>query len=158
GRAGGCRPADPEDRGAHRRGHCGLNLRREIRATASVDSRLPFCRHPSGKPGSRAPRACWLPWTPAFAGVTVKEREKVMTAEGDRLFAGSIPAFYERYMGPMLFEPYAADLAARAKALNPRRLLEVAAGTGIVTRALAAALPGTAIIATDLNQAMLDYA
>src|SRR5215469_12658770 len=81
-----------------------------------------------------------------------------MTAEGDRLFAGSIPAFYERYMGPMLFEPYAADLAARAKGLTPRRLLEVAAGTGIVTRALAVALPGSAITATDLNQAMLDYA
>jgi SAM-dependent methyltransferase len=81
-----------------------------------------------------------------------------MAVESDRLFAGSIPALYERFMGPMLFQPYAEDLAARAKALAPARLLEVAAGTGIVTRALAAALPGTAITATDLNQAMLDHA
>jgi len=81
-----------------------------------------------------------------------------MAVESDRQFAGSIPALYERFMGPMLFQPYAEDLAARAKALAPQRLLEVAAGTGIVTRALAAALPGAAITATDLNQAMLDYA
>lgn len=81
-----------------------------------------------------------------------------MTVEGDRLFAGSIPALYERFMGPMLFEPYAVYLAARAKALGPRRLLEVAAGTGIVTRALAATLPAAAITATDLNPAMLDHA
>jgi SAM-dependent methyltransferase len=81
-----------------------------------------------------------------------------MAVEGDRLFAGAIPALYERSMGPMLFQPYAEDLAARARVLAPRRLLEVAAGTGIATRALAAALPETAITATDLNQAMLDYA
>jgi len=81
-----------------------------------------------------------------------------MAVESDRQFAGSIPALYERFMGPMLFQPYAEDLAARAKALAPMRLLEVAAGTGMATRALAAALPGTAITATDLNQAMLDHA
>src|SRR6516225_5540445 len=81
-----------------------------------------------------------------------------MAVASDRQFAGSIPALYDRFMGPMLFQPYAEDLAARAKALAPRHLLEVAAGTGIVTRALAAALPGAAITATDLNQAMLDYA
>jgi SAM-dependent methyltransferase len=76
----------------------------------------------------------------------------------DRVFAGSIPALYERFMGPMLFRPYAEDLAARAKALAPRRLLEVAAGTGIATRALASALPAASITATDLNEAMLDFA
>ncbi|HEX4571191.1 MAG TPA: methyltransferase domain-containing protein [Dongiaceae bacterium] len=81
-----------------------------------------------------------------------------MAVETDRQFAGSIPALYDRFMGPMLFQPYAEDLAARATALSPHRVLEVAAGTGIVTRALAAALPGAAITATDLNQAMLDYA
>jgi SAM-dependent methyltransferase len=74
------------------------------------------------------------------------------------VFAGSIPALYERHLGPLLFAPYAADLAARAAALGPRRILETAAGTGIVTAALAAALPAAEIIATDLNQAMLDVA
>lgn len=58
----------------------------------------------------------------------------------------------------MLFHPYARDLAARAAALQPGRILETAAGTGIVTEALAAALPETEIVATDLNQAMLDIA
>jgi ubiquinone/menaquinone biosynthesis C-methylase UbiE len=77
----------------------------------------------------------------------------------DKVFAGSIPAFYDTYLVPLIFEPYAADLAQRLKAQPPTRLLEIAAGTGAVTRALAAALPpSTAIVATDLNQAMLDRA
>jgi SAM-dependent methyltransferase len=58
----------------------------------------------------------------------------------------------------LLFVPYARDLAARAAALRPARVLETAAGTGIVTAALAAALPDAEIVATDLNQAMLDVA
>jgi SAM-dependent methyltransferase len=62
-------------------------------------------------------------------------------------------------MVPLIFAPYAADLANRLKASPPARLLEIAAGTGVVTRALASALPETtAIVATDLNQAMLDHA
>jgi SAM-dependent methyltransferase len=77
----------------------------------------------------------------------------------DRVFAGSIPELYETYMVPLIFAPYAADLADRLKASPPARLLEIAAGTGVVTRALASALPETtAIVATDLNQAMLDHA
>jgi ubiquinone/menaquinone biosynthesis C-methylase UbiE len=76
----------------------------------------------------------------------------------DVAFAGSIPALYDRYMGPLLFEPYARDIAARAAALEPRRILETAAGTGIVTEALVGALPNAEIVATDLNQAMLDVA
>lgn len=76
----------------------------------------------------------------------------------DATFSGSIPALYDRYLGPLLFAPYAADIAARAAALGPRRILETAAGTGIVTEALARALPGAEIVATDLNQAMLDVA
>jgi ubiquinone/menaquinone biosynthesis C-methylase UbiE len=80
-----------------------------------------------------------------------------MTA-ADSAFAGSIPALYDRYLGPLLFAPFAADLAARAAALSPERILETAAGTGIVTQALAEALPGAQIVATDLNQAMLDVA
>ena len=76
----------------------------------------------------------------------------------DTVFAGSIPALYDRYLGPLLFEPYAADLAERVAQGRPRAILETAAGTGIVTEALAAALPEADIVATDLNQAMLDVA
>lgn len=77
----------------------------------------------------------------------------------DRVFAGSVPQFYETYMVPLIFAPYAADAAQRLRALRPSRVLEIAAGTGVVTRAVAAALgAGTEIIATDLNQAMLDQA
>ena len=79
-------------------------------------------------------------------------------ASVDVRFSGSVPANYERYMVPLLFRPYAAELAARAKALQPRRILETAAGTGVVTAALAEALPEAEIVATDLNQAMLDVA
>ena len=78
----------------------------------------------------------------------------------DTVFAGSIPAFYDRYLGPMNCAPYAADLVARIGVLSrPRELLEIAAGTGIVTRAMAESISGAAeIIATDLNQPMLDFA
>jgi ubiquinone/menaquinone biosynthesis C-methylase UbiE len=77
----------------------------------------------------------------------------------DKLFAGSIPALYDHYLGPLIFAPYAAEIAARTSRLQPSRVLEVAAGTGIVTRALRQALPASAeIVATDLNQAMLDHA
>lgn len=80
-----------------------------------------------------------------------------MTAS-DTVFAGSIPALYHDHLGPLLFEPYAEDLARRAAALGPGRILETAAGTGIVTEALLRALPDAEIVATDLNQAMLDVA
>lgn len=81
------------------------------------------------------------------------------SAPTDRVFAGSIPEFYERYMVPLIFAPYAWDMANRLKLTAPSRVLEVAAGTGVLTRALAAALPETtAIVATDLNPAMLDHA
>jgi len=79
--------------------------------------------------------------------------------EKDTTFAGSIPALYDRYLGPLIFAPYADDLAARLGELEHGRVLETACGTGIVTRALARILPGAvAIDATDLNQPMLDYA
>ncbi len=74
-------------------------------------------------------------------------------------FAGSIPEIYDRLMVPLIFEPYARDLAERVAALKPQHILETAAGTGVVTRAIAARLPATTrIIATDLNQPMLDHA
>ncbi|OWW20634.1 SAM-dependent methyltransferase [Noviherbaspirillum denitrificans] len=77
----------------------------------------------------------------------------------DKLFAGSIPKLYETLLVPLIFAPYAADLAARSRSNNVTRLLEIAAGTGVVTRALASGLDqSVSIIATDLNQAMLDQA
>ena len=80
-------------------------------------------------------------------------------AQGDTVFAGSIPQFYDQKLGNLLFAPYAVDLTARLKSLAAGRLLEVAAGTGIVTRQLAVHLSAAVeIVATDLNQPMLDYA
>jgi ubiquinone/menaquinone biosynthesis C-methylase UbiE len=77
----------------------------------------------------------------------------------DAAFAGSIPALYEQYLGSLLFQPFAEDLAARLGDVTTGRVLETAAGTGIVTRALAKTLPPQVeIVATDLNQAMLDLA
>src|ERR1700722_4936974 len=77
----------------------------------------------------------------------------------DRKFAGSIPEIYERLMVPLIFEPYALDLANRLARTAPRDILETAAGTGVLTRAIASQLPATArIVATDLNQSMLDHA
>lgn len=77
----------------------------------------------------------------------------------DRGFTGSIPELYERYMVPLIFEPYAVDLAARAAALRPAQALEIAAGTGVLTRQLATLLPPeTGIVASDLNATMLDAA
>ncbi len=74
-------------------------------------------------------------------------------------FIGSIPAVYDRYLGPMLFEPYADDLVARLDLAPDARVLELACGTGILTERLRRALPPTAALtATDLNQAMLDFA
>jgi SAM-dependent methyltransferase len=77
----------------------------------------------------------------------------------DKVFAGSVPKIYDEYLVPLIFEPYAVDLAQRLVARPLGRVLEIAAGTGVVTRALAYALPvNVSIVATDLNQAMLDQA
>ncbi|MDR6292019.1 MULTISPECIES: class I SAM-dependent methyltransferase [Inquilinus] len=79
--------------------------------------------------------------------------------EADRIFQGPIPALYDQHLGPMIFAPYASDLASRLTGLRRGRVLETAAGTGIVTRALLSALPDeVSIDATDINQAMLDRA
>lgn len=81
------------------------------------------------------------------------------TPDTDKVFSGSIPKLYDTYLVPLLFEPYAADLVNRLASRSLSRVLEIAAGTGVVTRALAAGLPQqVSIVATDLNQAMLDQA
>ena len=77
----------------------------------------------------------------------------------DTVFSGSVPSIYDRYLGPLIFEPYAQDLAHRLSGFNPASVLETAAGSGVVTRALVRSLPGSVnIVATDLNQPMLDHA
>jgi SAM-dependent methyltransferase len=77
----------------------------------------------------------------------------------DKVFSGSIPKLYETYLVPLIFEPYAADLVSRLASRSPSRVLEIAAGTGVVTRRLASVLPeSVSIVATDLNQPMLDMA
>jgi len=79
--------------------------------------------------------------------------------DSDTLFAGSIPELYDRLFVPLIFQPYADDMARRVAALAPSRVLETAAGTGVVTRAMALALPAhVELVATDLNQPMLDRA
>jgi ubiquinone/menaquinone biosynthesis C-methylase UbiE len=81
-----------------------------------------------------------------------------MVATVDKVFAGSIPEIYERLMVPLIFKPYALDLAARLAKTNPDAVLETAAGTGVLTRAIASALPAARMTVTDLNQPMLDHA
>ncbi len=73
-------------------------------------------------------------------------------------FAHSAPVLYDRYMGPLLFESCAKVVGDRCATLAPKRILETAAGTGIVTRAIHRAVPSAQIVATDINPAMLDFA
>jgi len=80
------------------------------------------------------------------------------TTATDKVFAGSIPQLYETHMVPLIFAPYAVDLAKRLAPRPIARLLEIACGTGVVTRQLAALSGIGSIVATDLNQAMLDQA
>ncbi len=80
-------------------------------------------------------------------------------SETDKLFAGSIPENYDRHMVPLIFEAYARDISQRVATLAPKAVLETAAGSGVVTRALAPILkPDASYVVTDLNQPMLDYA
>ena len=83
-----------------------------------------------------------------------------MTAQdSDKVFGSSMAEVYERYLVPLIFTPYAADLAKRVVASPGHDILEIAAGTGVVTRELAKRLPeGVTIVATDLNQGMLNQA
>lgn len=80
-------------------------------------------------------------------------------AESDKVFAGSIPQFYDTLMVPLIFQPYADDLAALVAGWSPQAVLETAAGSGVVPRALAPQLGAHArYVVTDLNQPMLDHA
>ena len=81
-----------------------------------------------------------------------------MTQQSAR-FVGSIPENYDKGLGPHIFHDYADDLARRVAALNPKTVLELAAGTGIVTRRLRDALAHDCdLLASDLNPPMLEVA
>jgi ubiquinone/menaquinone biosynthesis C-methylase UbiE len=83
----------------------------------------------------------------------------VSNPDTDKVFTGSIAKLYETYLVPLIFEPYAADLANRLASRSLTRVLEIAAGTGVVTRALASVLPeSVSLVATDLNPSMLEEA
>jgi ubiquinone/menaquinone biosynthesis C-methylase UbiE len=70
-----------------------------------------------------------------------------------------MPLFYDQGLGPVLFVDFAEDIARRTAAATPLRVLEVAAGTGIVSRRLRDVLSADAhLVVTDLNSAMLDVA
>jgi SAM-dependent methyltransferase len=80
-------------------------------------------------------------------------------ADRDAAFVGTIPANYDRFLGPLLFQGYADDMAACLEVQPGMRVLETACGTGIVTERLAARLAGQGrLVATDLNEPMLAYA
>lgn len=75
------------------------------------------------------------------------------------LFARSVPANYDKYLGPILFEPYALDIVERLKKDKVEHLLELACGTGRVTRHLVDLLPDNgSMVAIDLNPGMLQVA
>ncbi|MFE9406460.1 class I SAM-dependent methyltransferase [Streptomyces sp. NPDC006530] len=73
----------------------------------------------------------------------------------DQRWSESMPAAYEQYLVPVIFRPFAEDLTARAASLHPRRILELAAGTGVLTSHLLASVPLAEVTATDLNDAMV---
>jgi ubiquinone/menaquinone biosynthesis C-methylase UbiE len=80
-------------------------------------------------------------------------------SETDKAFGGSIPENYDRYLVPLIFEDFAQDIAQRVASLSPSAVLETAAGSGVVTRALTPMLsPAASYTVTDLNQPMLDHA
>lgn len=80
-------------------------------------------------------------------------------SEREAIFAGSVPENYHRYLVPLIFDEYARDLAGRTKVSQDGTVLEIACGTGILTRHLRASLPvTTSIVATDINPPMLEVA
>ena len=82
-----------------------------------------------------------------------------MVMYADSAFTDSIPDIYDEHLVPLIFEQYAHDLARRARCLDPRKVLEIAAGSGVVSRAVAAILdPSARYVVTDLNPPMLKRA
>jgi len=79
--------------------------------------------------------------------------------QSDKNFIGSIPALYEEYLVPLIFDVYAEKMADKVTSFNPKKVLELAAGTGVATKALSQkSITGLDLTATDLNQDMLNQA
>jgi SAM-dependent methyltransferase len=81
----------------------------------------------------------------------------IVADERNRRWVDAMPEAYERWLAPAVFRPFAVDIARRVSATAPQRVLELAAGTGVLTRELVAALASAEIVATDLNDAMVDF-
>jgi SAM-dependent methyltransferase len=79
-----------------------------------------------------------------------------MTNDTTRVWAEDMSTAYDEHLVPAVFQPFADDLAARIASSAPRRVLELAAGTGAVTRAITTTIPDAELTATDLNVAMVD--
>lgn len=79
-----------------------------------------------------------------------------MITDADRVWADSMPAAYEQWLVPAVFRPFAVDLAQRLPRPEATRVLELAAGTGVLTREVLAAAPTADVVATDFNAAMVD--
>jgi SAM-dependent methyltransferase len=77
--------------------------------------------------------------------------------DADRVWVDTMPEAYDRWLAPVVFRPFAIELARRVASYAPKRVLELAAGTGVLTRELRAAIPAAQIVATDLNAAMVEY-
>jgi len=75
-------------------------------------------------------------------------------------FAGaSVPANYERFLAPVIFEPWAEILVERIGVQPGDRVLDVASGTGVAARQAAQrAGPSGRVVATDASEAMLAHA
>ncbi len=86
--------------------------------------------------------------------ISVDQPAKEGTQEN--FFTGSVPRNYDTFMGPVLLNPYAQDLVSRVKAKGPLAILELAAGTGRVTKPLLAAMPEANITATDISEDMME--
>lgn len=87
---------------------------------------------------------------------SLRASERIVIDDTKRLWAEDMPAVYEQWLVPTVFRPFAIDLAQRVAARRPQRILELAAGTGVLTRELTALLPHADIVATDFNDAMVD--
>src|SRR5881396_1231646 len=95
---------------------------------------------------------------PARPGANTRDHRRNTMPEANATFDGLIPEIYDQHLGAVLFQPYADDLVKRLKPRGPKDVLELACGTGIVTRALAERLKPARLVATDLNEPMIHYA
>ena len=118
--------------------------RRALRSTAGDDigpirTTIEGCDEDHGSPPWAAGGSTTDVARPGTDAVCAFGAEGMMRRH-DKVFAGSVPRIYETYLVPLIFQSYAADLVGRLKPRNPSRILEVVAGTGVVTRALSSAL------------------